>query len=201
MGHEAVTRPPFDYEIYLAQDALVGIITDLNSDRPTTITRANRLVPRISVLTPPLREAIGLFKGPGDSWNDALTSAKITALRADKEARASFRQGFRHFAVSDLLDRLIEDPSSSMPPLLKLYQLGLVEIRFVNVDTPGNERLVAHLPLLYKGEFVYGCWVEGDRQILFRHSPQWHPSGRGACDSLTAFPRAQAPLQRMFYAS
>lgn len=97
----------------------------------------------------------------------------------DDEARHEFIEEFIDVAKEAVYweifksDPRIGNRDNPFVILLKMYQLGFVDIRFAKVND--QQKLTAHHPLYMgaigrpQGSYWMGCWTEGDKEMQYMH--------------------------------
>ncbi len=118
-------------------------------------------------------------------WKEASYSARnnygwyagsyLSGESARDAARDAAKYAARCVAYESAKDKMQKPNPFSF--IIELYSIGLRPTYFRKVDE--QERFVVDFPLKNENKFLLGCYVHGDKEILFTH--QW----KEYCTSLT----------------
>ncbi|MDE1829145.1 MAG: hypothetical protein KGI25_02365 [Thaumarchaeota archaeon] len=117
------------------------------------------------------------------AWKEASYSARdnygwyggsyVSGETARDAARDAAKYAARYIVYESAKEKMKEqNPFSS---IIELYSMGLKPTYFRKVDE--QEKFVVDLPIKKGNEFTLGCYVHGDREILFTHHWKNYCSG------------------------
>jgi hypothetical protein len=109
------------------------------------------------------------------AWKQASYSARdnygwyggayVSGETARDAARDAAKYAARFIAFESAKDKL--GNTNPFSYLIELYDMGLKPTYFRKIDE--QERFVVDLPLRVGGTFVLGCYVHGDKEVVFSH--------------------------------
>ncbi len=109
------------------------------------------------------------------AWKQASYSARdnygwygggyVSGETARDAARDAAKCAARFVAFESAKDKL--DNTNPFSFLVELYAIGLKPTYFRKIDE--QERFIVDLPLKVADKFLIGCYVHGDKEILFTH--------------------------------